>query len=140
MNLKYGLAQNYIERLERFDPSSDSVQVLESARRFVRQYTGLAVADDIRSLMNRIHELLEAIVVESLKDSTLKPAFQELARKYETENVKVDEILNPKVPQIDPSRLTLVKGLQYESDLDGYATRNETTAPLREGNERAAEG
>lgn len=117
MSIKHDLATNYLDRLRGFDPEEDSVQVLESARRFIRDYDDKAVDPEVRALINQIHDQLEVIVKACILRTDIKPAFSELARKYDMENKLASERIAPTVKPIDKRRLTLVENYDYDSSL-----------------------
>jgi hypothetical protein len=129
MSLKADLVKNYLDRLQAFDPEEDSVQVLESARRFIRQHTGKAVAPEIRETINQIHDELERIVSDSLTRTDLKAAFVELARKYDEENVLSEERAAPTVAPIKEDRLRLVTNATYDPTLYDGSQRHSETPP-----------
>lgn len=129
MSLKRDLARNYLDRLLDFDPSEESVQVLESARRFIRDYTGKAVDPEIRSIINQIHDRLEEVVVECANRTDIKPSFTELVRKYDGENQLASERVAPTIAPISEDRLRLVPNYEYDPAL--YDASTDSKDPRR---------
>jgi hypothetical protein len=113
---KEALADAYIEELARFElHEKASHTILESARRFLINHTGVSVNEDLRPKRDKIHELLESLLERVVVTPGLKAGLYELARKYLEENTSIQDRLDIHQPTIDPARLDASPVLELPS-------------------------